>query len=56
MVSIESCLGGFVEVREDVGEEFGALRLVVVGGVVALAYEDGDELGSGLEEAASFTH
>ncbi len=46
---------GGVEVVEEVGEEPSPFGLVVVGRVVALADEDGHELGAGLEEAAAFT-
>ena len=53
---MEPCSGGVVELVDDVAEEVGSLWLVVLGGVVALAGEDGDELGSGLEEAAAFAH
>ena len=47
---------GFVEVVEQVGEEGGPVVLVSVVGVVALAGEDRDELGSGVEEAAAFAN
>jgi hypothetical protein len=39
---------------DEVVEEGGAVGLVVVAGVVALAEEDGDELGSGSEVGAGF--
>jgi hypothetical protein len=45
---------GFGDVVEDVVEELGSFGLVVVLGVVALAEEDGDVLGSGLEVGAGF--
>ena len=41
-----------VDSLEEVVEEGGAVGLVVVAGVVALAEEDGHELGSGLEVGA----
>ena len=41
-------------VKAIIDEEGGPVGLVVVGGVVALADEDGHELGSGVEEAAAF--
>jgi hypothetical protein len=37
-------------------EEVGALVLTALFGVVALSFEDGEELRSGLEEAASVAH
>lgn len=45
-----------VEIVEQSGEEAGSLGLVVVGGVDALADEDGDELDAGFEEPAAFAH
>jgi hypothetical protein len=39
---------------DEVLEEGGPIGLVVVAGVVALAEQDGDELGSGVEVAARF--
>lgn len=36
-----------VDAVEKIGEQGGAVGLVVVGGVVALAVQDGDELGAG---------
>jgi hypothetical protein len=48
---IEAQSGGVVEVGDDVREEVGSFGLVVFAGVVALAGENGDELGAGLEEA-----
>ena len=39
---------------EDLVEEVPAAGLVSVGGVVALAEQDGDELGAGLEVDAAF--
>ena len=53
-VVIEAGSAGVVQVVEEVGEESGSFGLVVVGGVVALADEDGHELGAGLEEATAF--
>ena len=52
--AIQAWSGGVVEVVDEAGEEVGPVGLVVLAGVVALAGEDGDELGAGLEEAASF--
>ncbi len=43
-----------VDGGEKIGEQGGAIGLVVVGCVVALAVQDGDELRAGLEEAAAF--
>ena len=43
-----------VDDADELVVELGAREVGVVGGVVALAAEDGDELGSGLEEAAAF--
>ena len=43
-----------VDAVEEAVEELGAVVLVAVEGVVALASQDRDELGSGVEEPASF--
>src|ERR687897_3532717 len=39
---------------EDFGEQLSGVGLVVVGGVIVLTAEDGEELRAGLEEAAAF--
>jgi hypothetical protein len=46
--------GGVVDRLDELVVELGAGRVGVGEGVVALAAEDGDELGSGLIEAAAF--
>ena len=46
--------GGVVDDVDELVVELGAGGVVVGGGVVALAAQDGDELGTGLEEAAAF--
>ena len=51
---IEAQSGGVVEVGDDVREEVGSFGLVVFGGVVALAGENGDELGQTHQAALSF--
>ena len=43
-----------VDAGQEPGEQVGAVGLVVVGGVVALALQDGPELDAGLEEGAGF--
>jgi hypothetical protein len=43
-----------VDAVEEAVEESGAVVLVAVEGVVSLASQDRDELGSGVEESASF--
>ena len=45
---------GFVDDADEIVVELCADGVGVAGGVVALAAEDGDELGAGLEEAAAF--
>jgi hypothetical protein len=43
-----------VDAFEDFGEQLSGVGLVVVGGVIVLTAEDGEELRAGLEEAAAF--
>jgi hypothetical protein len=45
---------GVVDAIEEAGEDLGAVVVAVVDGVVVLASEDLDELGSGVVEAAAF--
>ena len=51
---IEARSVGVVEVVEQIREEICAVGLLAFDGVVALAGQDRDELGSGVEEAAAF--
>jgi hypothetical protein len=44
------------DVAEEGVEELGSLVLASLGGVFLLAFDDGDELESGFEEAALFAH
>ena len=46
--------GWVVDAVEEGGEDGCSVWLVVLGGVVSLLDEDGDELGCGVEEAAAF--
>src|SRR5918995_4911408 len=51
---IEACSFVGVDAVEELGEDVGAVVVAVVDGVVVLASEDLDELGSGVVEAAAF--
>ena len=45
-----------VDLLDEALEEFEPVFLAAADGIVSLAAQDGDELGTGLEEAAAFAH